>query len=203
VVKKVGRPGARSTQEDVKTSVVNLLGENPEGLSFNQIFKQLKSKGVLGSFSVLSRALKDLCEALIVTYEDKPTKAKLPRRVYTLTEPKVLEFIQSYLQSYVKAKEKEKIPLSKLVSEETLLKQLFFLHINNLMSAYRDLLQTENPLEDEARWKLLFNIEFSYVQAFMENVAKAISEGRIPVDIAKKVASEVQVKILGCFSASS
>jgi len=182
------RPGPKTSQDEVKTAIVGLLRENPEGLSFNQIFKRLKNKGVLGSFSVLSRAMKDLRKAGIVKYEEiRALKYKIPKHVYKLTEPMEREIRKSYIE----AKIKETIPLKKIVLEEELLTHLFLTHINNLVSVYRSLLYEENPADENARWKFILNLEIGYMRTFMNAVAKAVSEGKIPIEEAGKVAYEV------------
>jgi DNA-binding HxlR family transcriptional regulator len=188
----MGRCGAKSTQKEVKTSIVSILAENSEGLSFNQIFKQLKSEGILGSYSVLSRALKDLHERLIIDYEDKPTKAKIPRRVYTLTEPKFRELIQTY----AKVKERMHTPVEKLVLDKSLLEQLFFEHVINVIRDYKTLLRELNPSEQDAIWKLLLNIDLNHMQVFMESVAKAISEEKISIKDANEVANLVHTDVI-------
>lgn len=192
-MKKLVRPGPKTTQEEVKTAVVRLLQEHPEGLNFNQIFKQLKGKEVLGSFSVLSRAMKDLCRAGIIEYRDtQVSRYKIPKRVYKLTAPMERELRQLYEE----AKEKQKVPLKKIVLEETLLSHLFLTHINNLIAAYRILLHEENPSNENARWKLILNLELEYMRAFTNTVAKAVSEGKIPVEKAGKVAYESYKRIM-------
>jgi hypothetical protein len=187
------RPGPKTTQEEVKTAVVRLLKEHSEGLSFNQIFKQLKGKEVLGSFSVLTRAMKDLCKAGVAEYEvTQVSRYKIPKHVYKLTEPMERELRQLYME----AKEKEKVPLKKIVLEETLLSHLFLTHINNLIAAYRILLHDENPSDENARWKLILNMELEYMRAFMDAVAKATSEGKIPIKKAEKAAYQVHKKMM-------
>lgn len=186
------RPGPKTTQGEVKTAVVRLLQEHSEGLSFNRTFKELKGKKVLGSFSVLSRAMKDLCNASITKYEDTQVRGhKIPQRVYKLTAPMEREL----RQQYVEAKKREAVPLKQIVLEETLLHHVFLTLINNLMSAYRSLLHEENPLDENARWKLILNLELEYVRAFMCAVAKSVSEGEIPIEDAEKVASELHRKV--------
>jgi hypothetical protein len=186
------RPGPKTTQEEVKTAVVRLLQENPEGLSFNHIFKQLKSKEVLGSFSVLSRAMKDLNRASIAEYRDTQVSGhKIPRRVYKLTDPLWRELKQQYIE----VKKRETIPLKQIVLEEKLLHHVFLTLINNLMGAYRSLLNEENPLDENATWKFILNLELEYVRAFMNSVAKSVSEGKIPIEEAEKVASKVHGKV--------
>jgi hypothetical protein len=187
------RPGPKTTQEEVKTAVVRLLQEHREGLNFNQIFKQLKGKEVLGSFSVLSRATKDLCKAGVVKYEDSQVpRYRIPRRVYRLTEPMERELRQLNM----KARGERKVPLKEIVLKEALLNHLFLAHTNNLMAAYRILLNEENPLNENARWKLILNYELSYVRTFMDAVAKATSEGKIPIKKAEKAVYQVHKKML-------
>jgi DNA-binding transcriptional ArsR family regulator len=187
------RPGHKTTQEEVRTAVVKLLQEHPEGLGFNQIFKELKGKEVLGSFSVLSHAMKDLRKAGVVKYKDvQLSRYKIPPRVYKLTEPMEREL----RQLHIGAREKEKVPLKKILLEETLLRHLFLTHTNNLIAAYRSLLCEDNPSDENARWKLILNLELEYIQTFMNIVAKTISEGKIPIRKAEKVAYEVHKRMM-------
>jgi hypothetical protein len=151
------RPGPKTTQEEVKTAVVRLLQEHPKGLDFNQIFKELKREEVLGSFSVLSRAVKDLRKASIAKYEDTQVRGhKILHRVYKLTDPMERELRQQYVEA-----KKRAVPLKQITLEETLLHHLFLTHINNLISAYRYLLHEENPSDENAGWKLIFNLELA------------------------------------------
>jgi len=187
------RPGPKTTQDEVKTAVVRLLEKNSEGLNFNEIFRRLKEQKVLGSFSVLARAMKDLSEAGIVKYRDvQVSRYKISKRIYKLTELMERELRQLYME----AKEKERVPLKKIVLEETLLCHLFTTHANNLIAAYRSLLHEENPNDENARWKIILNMELEYMRAFMSTVAKAVSEGKIPIEEAEKVAYETNKKIL-------
>jgi len=186
------RPGPKTTQDEVKTAVVKLLEKNPEGLNFNKIFEKLKKQKVLGSFSVLSRAMKDLCKAGVVKYEDvKVARYKIPKRVYTLSDPMERMLKQQYIR------EKEKVPLKDIVLEETLLQHVFLTHINNLIASYRSLLYEEKPSDENAKWKFILNLELGYIRAFMNSVAKAVSEGKIPIEEAGKVAHEVHKGVFG------
>lgn len=194
----MSRCGAKSTQKEVKTNIVEILAENSEGLSFNQIFKQLKGKGVLGSYSVLSRALKDLNERHIISYLDIPTNAKIPRRVYTLEETKFRQYVQLLAEAKGKIEEPEK-----LVLDKSALERLFLNHTINLMIAYKTLLEEFEPNNQEAIWKLEVNIEFNYMQAAMESVAKAIFEDKIQIDDANNVAVQVLKELLQRFSQKS
>jgi len=180
------RPGPKTRIEDVKTAVVKLLKENPDGLNFNKIFEDLKGQKVLGSYSILSRALKDLCKAYVVEYKEvKVPRYRIPKRVYTLSDPMEKMLKQLYV------KEKGKIALKEIMLVETLLRRLFLTHVNNLIAAYRGLLYEENPSDENARWKFILNLELKYIRAFMDSVAKAVSEGKIPIEEAGKVAYEV------------
>lgn len=182
------RPGPKTTQEEVKTAVVRLLQERSEGLSFNQIFKELKSEKVLGSFSVLSRAMKDLFKAGVVKYEDAQASVyRIPRRVYRLTEPMERELRQLIIE----AKKKEAIPLEKIMLEEELLDHLFRIHTCSLISTYRAILADEHPLDENAMWRLMLNLELKYIQIFMNTVAGAMAESEISVEKADEVARKV------------
>lgn len=184
------RPGPKTTQDEVKAAVVSLLKQHPEGLNFNKIFKVLKGQKVLGSFSVLARAMKDLSKAGIVAFEDaQASGSKIPKRVYRLSTP--ME------QDFRRIKQKESVPLKDVMLQETLLNHLFLTLNNNLLSAYRLLLHEKNPSADNARWKFILNYEIKYIQAFMDAVAQAVTEGRIPIEKADKVAYEVNKRILG------
>lgn len=184
------RPGPKTRLEDVKTAIIQLLRDNPEGLNFNAIFRRLKKQKMLGSFSVLTRAMKDLREAGVVKYKDvEVPRYKIPKRIYTLSDPMEHMLKQQYVR------EKEKVPLKDIVSKETLLRHLFLTRMNNLVAVYRDLLHEENPSDENARWKLILNLELEYMRAFMDAVAKGVSEGKIPSEEAGKVAYEVHKRI--------
>lgn len=185
------RPGPKTTQNEVKTAVVRLLERHSEGLNFNAIFRRLKKQKVLGSFSVLTRAMKDLYRAGVVKYEDvKAARYKIPKRVYMLSEPMERMLKQRYIR------EKEKVPLKDIVLEETLLDHIFLTHINNLIASYRILLHEENPSDENAKWKFILNLELEYMRAFMGSVAKAVSEGKIPIEEAGKVARRLMLQLL-------
>lgn len=187
------RPGPRTTQDEVKTAVVKLLEQHPEGLNFNEVFRRLKEQKVLGSFSVLSRAIKDLSTAGIVEYKDVQVSGlRIPKRVYMLSDP----MVSVLKQRYIEAKKKEKVPLKEILLKEQLLYHLYWTHIVNLISAYRCLLLEENASDENARWKFLLNMEFDYVRAFMNAVAKAVSEGKMPIEEVEKVAHEVQKRLI-------
>jgi DNA-binding HxlR family transcriptional regulator len=186
------RPGPRTTQEEVKTAVVRLLQQYSEGLNFNQIFKELKQWKVLGSFSVLSRALKDLTNAGITKYEDAQVSAyKIPKRVYKLTAPMEHELRQLILE----AKRKEAIPLEKIVSKEELLDHLFRAHTNALISIYRVIFADQHPLDENTMWRLMLKLELKYIETFMETVATAVSQNKIPIEEAQEVAWKVHQRI--------
>lgn len=190
------RPGPKTRIEDVKTAVVKLLRENPDGLNFNKIFDDLKDQKVLGSYSILSRALKDLCEAHVAKYKDvKVPRYRIPKRIYTLSGP-MDRALRRLTQSYTKAKMKEAVSLKDIALNETLLRHIFWVQTNNLMGAYRDLLHDENPSDKNARWRFILNLELRYIRAFMDSVAKAVSEGEIPIEEAGKVAHEVQKEMM-------
>ena len=147
------RPGPKTTQNEVKTAVVKLLEKHSEGLNFNEVFRRLKEQKVLGSFSVLARAMKDLRKAGVVKYKDvQVSRYKIPKRIYMLSEPMERMLKQLYI------KEKEKVALKEIVLKETLLHHLFLTHINNLIAAYRYLLHEENPSDENARWKIILNL---------------------------------------------
>jgi len=91
------RPGPKTRIEDVETATVKLLKNHPEGLNFNEIFRRLKEEKIVGSFSVLSRAMKDLSRSKIVSYKDaEKARYKIPMRLYVLTQK-----TQSALENYV------------------------------------------------------------------------------------------------------
>lgn len=207
-MERLSRPGPKSSQKEVKTEIFSILAENLEGVSFNQLFRLLKSKGVLGSFSVLSSALKDLKENNIISYEDESSTTKIPRRVYTLSDSKRQLIItlndskhRLWNKLYSKIRgEGTSIPLENMVSNEIALRHLFLNHALNLVFAYNALLEEHNPSDKSAVWRLLVNTEFKIMQNAMENVATAVSEGKTSISDARSTAEGVQAQILKLFA---
>jgi len=115
------RPGPKTRLEDVKTAVVELLRDNSDGLNFNEIFRRLKDQKILGSFSVLDRAVKDLRRSKIIFYREvKKPRYKIPMRIYALA-PKA----QSVLEKYQAEPSLETIPPEEGRGLEELSMELF------------------------------------------------------------------------------
>ena len=90
------RPGPKTRLEDVKTAVVELLRDNSDGLNFNEVFRRLKDQKILGSFSVLDRAMKDLRKSKVIFYREvKKPRYKIPMRIYALA-PKTQSVLEKY-----------------------------------------------------------------------------------------------------------
>jgi len=186
------RPGPKTRLEEVKRAIVDLLRENSDGLSFNELFRKLKEQRVLGSYSVLSSALKELCGAGVTEYKDTKTSGyRIPKRVYRLSDSMEQELRNQHLD----AKRKQAISLDKIILDKQLLNSVFFTHLNNLISAYRILLNDNDSSDPNARWRLILDLESNYMRVFMNEVANTVSKGKTPIDKANKVAHEVQTSI--------
>jgi hypothetical protein len=185
------RPGPKTSQTKVRAEIIKLLGNNPDGLNFNKIFHELKPKGVFGSYSVLARALQELTRTFVISVQEH-NENKIPTRTYKLTDPKM----KAFTESYVEAKRKESIPIEKVILNESFLKSMFFRHVNNLITAYRSIFGDGNPTSEDASWRLFLSYENNYINNFMETISKVVSENKISIDEANKVAGQLQVDLL-------
>jgi len=77
--------GPKERDEEVREAVISLLEEAEGGLNFNELFRRLKGKGILGSFSVLSNTLKILKSREEVDIDEVPGPG-IPRKVYRLSK---------------------------------------------------------------------------------------------------------------------
>jgi DNA-binding PadR family transcriptional regulator len=192
------RPGPKTTQEGVKTAVVWLLQEHPEGLNFNKIFKILNEEKVLGSFSVLSKAMKDLLKSEIVSYRDlEKAGYKIPKRIYTLTQKtraalQNLEFQRPKLYPDIKTAEKrqqlKKIAMKLFAdirpSEAALLSS--FLHNALQLTLVYEQMIHENG-DPEGLWRLLLNKVFDGERNSMEKTAQQARDRKIPMDFKQEL----------------
>lgn len=187
------RPGPKTRLEDVKTSIVLLLRDNPEGLNFNEIFRRLKERKVLGSFSILDKAMKDLTRSKVTFYREvNDPRYKLPMRIYALTqhaEQIVKNYETDYTPNFWDSKTlKEAEYLEKFAAD--LLKELslekcsdavllrsLLIFASNLTYVY-DLIVSENGNPD-GEWKILFNSVLSDEREFMENIAKKANSHKV------------------------
>jgi hypothetical protein len=150
------RPGPKTRLEDVKTAIMQLLREDPDGINFNEIFRRLKDQKALGSFSVLDRAMKDLRKSKVVFYREvKKPRYKIPMRIYALA-PKT----QSILEKYQAESSVEAVTPEKATRLEELSMDLF------------EELKIENPSEAAFLTLLLRyarQLTFVYEQILEEN----------------------------------
>lgn len=180
------RPGPKTTQDEVKTAVVRLLKEHSEGLNFNEIFRRLKEQGVLGSFSVLSKAIKDLSESKIVSYKDleKPSY-KIPKRIYMLTQKtqdvfQQLEFKRPQPDQHIITTEKASMDLFKGIkkpSEAVFLSRLLY-HAISLTTVYKQIVK-ENG-DPNGLWRLLLNDVLRGERKYWETRAEWARSRKIP-----------------------
>jgi len=187
------RRGPKTTQEGVKAAVVWLLKEHPEGLNFNEIFRRLNEEKVLGSFSVLSKAMKDLSKSEFVSYRDLEKGGyKIPKRMYNLTQ-KAQAVLQNFELKRLKVypdikKAEQRRQLKKLAiklfaniqpSEAALLSS--FLH-NALQLALVHEQMIEEKGDPEGLWRLLLNKIFDDERNSMEKMAQQARDRKIPMD---------------------
>ena len=186
------RPGPQTKLKDVKTAILELLEDNPEGMNFNAIFRKLKDKKVLGSFSVLNRAMKDLRESNVVSYREvEKQRYKIPMKIYTLT-PKTLSTLKMLLFSGDQFRDigslmEEEKRLEKISSE--LLKELNLEKGADAALLFHLLLITQNLayvhkliVEKDENWRLIFNYVLNYQRNFMELVAENVASEKVQKD---------------------
>jgi len=195
------RPGPKTTQEEVKTGVVWLLQEHPEGLNFNEIFRRLNEEKVLGSFSVLSKAMKDLSKSEIVSYRDlEKAGYKIPKRIYTLSQ-KAQAVLQNFERkrpkTYPDAETADQIrqlkKLKKLLRNLFAIKKpseaatlaTFLNHALQLAIVYEQMID-ENGDKD-GLWRLLLNKIFDGERNSMEKTAQQARHHKIPIDFGQEV----------------
>jgi len=197
------RPGPKTGQlEDVKTAIVQLLKDNPEGLNFNEIFRRLRKEDpkLLGSFSVLSKAIKDLFEYKIVSYKEleKP-KYKIRKRIYTLTPKtqialKDLQFKPPKPNQHMETTEQVSMDLFKGIkkpSEAALLGALL-MHVRELVYVYRQIVE-ENG-DPQGLWRLLLNDVLRGKRKYMETRAEWARSGKGPLK--KKQELDHTIKVI-------
>jgi len=184
--------------EDVKTAIVRLLMSYPEGLNFNKIFEKLKDRKVLGSFSVLSRAMKELGKSKIVSCREvKKPRYKIPMRIYTLAQ-QARTIFEKYDAKDLKHYLDETISQLKEVEEEPELEEFFInlleeLNINRasdaafltllLRSASRLAFVYDQIIEEKGdpkgSWRLILNDLLRSERRYMEGVAQRMISGNI------------------------
>jgi len=188
------RPGPKAAKEDVQNAIIDLLRTHPEGLNFNEIFRRLKEERILGSFSILSRALKDLSKSRIVSYRDleKPSY-KIPKRIYALT-PKTqsgfrnieLEQPRDYreIEATEQMRDLEEVSVDflgniKKPSEAAFLSVLLH-HARALAYVYEQIIDEDgNP---KGLWRLLLSNILRSQRRYMETRAEWARSRKIPME---------------------
>jgi len=185
------RPGPKTRMEDVKTAIIKLLRDNPEGLNFNKIFRVLKKEKVLGSFSVLDRAMKDLRKSKVVILyrEVKKPRFKIPMKIYGLT-PETQSIFEKYqAESSLEAVTPEEAPrLEKLSMDlfkelkiekpsEAALLTVLLRYARQLAVVYEQILE-ENG-DPKGFWRLLLNDLLRSQRNYMETRAAWVRSGKI------------------------
>lgn len=200
------RPGPKTRMEDVKVAVVELLRDNSDGLNFNEIFRRLKDQKVLGSFSVLDRAMKDLKKSKVVVLrrEVKKPRYKIPMKIYGLA-PKTQGIFEKYraepsfdAEVLEKAQRFEKLSMDLLKEmkvekpSEVAFLTLLLRYARQLAFVYEQILE-ENG-DPKGIWRLLLNDLLRSQRNYMETRAEWLRSGKIKRE-RKEVAGRVKETI--------
>jgi len=185
------RPGPKTRIEDVETAIIELLRGHPEGLNFNEIFRRLKERKLLGSFSVLSRAMQDLSESKIVIYRDlAQPRYKIPMRIYTLT-PKTQSILENFVLPYSSRDIEVTEPvLTDLLADIKTPSEAAFLatslhHALQLVLVYEQMIE-ENG-DPKGLWRLLLKKIFDDERSSMEKMAQQARDHKIPMDFKQEL----------------
>lgn len=198
------RPGPKTRLEDVKTAIVQLLENNPEGLNFNKIFKKLKEQEVLGSFSVLDRAMKNLkkSEVIILRREVKKPRYKIPMKIYALAQKTKSVFKKYEAEPSLDAKTLEEAQrLEKLSMDlfkelkiekpsEAAFLTVFLRYARQLAFVYEQI--AEENGDEKGLWRLLLNDLLRSLRNYMETRAEWTRSGKILKRERKEVVSRAK-----------
>lgn len=80
------RPGRKTNQRNLEKEVLQLLQKEKSGLHFLAIFRRLHANGTVGSYSSLSRVLKQLVARKLLDVSRRAGRG-IPKKLYRITDP--------------------------------------------------------------------------------------------------------------------
>lgn len=78
-------PRGRIPAIDLQNHILDLLCANKTGVHFNEIFRYLQEEGLVGSYSTVSKTLKDMLKKKLITVKEEPNPG-LPKKIYHATK---------------------------------------------------------------------------------------------------------------------